>query len=348
MADSEQLIRQWTFLRTLSARRLGVSIDEFARETGYSARTIRRDLNLLKRLGFAIDEEKGPFGRKRWRMNGADGLVNLQFTLEEAAALYLGRQFLEPLAGTLFHSGAQSAFAKIRATLGDAALRHLEKLAGGFYHAARGWSDYSRKAELIDDLMRGIEDRRMTSILYRSLSSTEPVSQYDLYPLALIYWRGALYLIADSPTHGEIRTFKVDRIDSAQVLELRFAETVDFDAARFLEHSFGIFQKDGEPIRVRVAFRPQVARLLEERQFHPSQKLTRRRDGRVVAEFRLIAHEELTSWILGWGPLAEVLEPAELREQIAQAHLEAADVYADLTSPLRSENTGQRPKASQK
>jgi hypothetical protein len=41
----------------------------------------------------------------------------------------LGRQFLEPLAGTLFFSGAQSAFQKIRAHFGDAALRHLEKLA---------------------------------------------------------------------------------------------------------------------------------------------------------------------------------------------------------------------------
>ena len=60
-------------------------------------------------------------------------LKALEFTVEEAAALYLGRQFLEPLAGTYFFDGAQRAFQKIRATLGDAALRHLEKLAAAFY-----------------------------------------------------------------------------------------------------------------------------------------------------------------------------------------------------------------------
>jgi predicted DNA-binding transcriptional regulator YafY len=327
MSDGEQLLRQWRLLRILSARRLGVTLDDLATELEMSSRTIRRDLVVLRRLGFPLLEQSGEHGRKSWRLSDGEGLANLRFSVEEAAALFLGRQFLEPLAGTYFHAGARSAFAKIRATLGDAALRHLERLAAGFYHAARGWTDYSRKAELIDDLVRAIEDRRVTAIGYRSLRTTEPVSQHDLYPLSLVYWRGALYLVAHSPSHEAIRTYKVDRIESAQVLELPFAEPIPFDAAQFLEHSFGIFQRDGEPIRVRVAFRPQVSRLLEERQFHPSQRLTRRKDGRVVAEFRLSALEELTSWLLSFGPLAEVLEPPDLREQIAEIHREAAEMY---------------------
>jgi predicted DNA-binding transcriptional regulator YafY len=339
VADTEQLVRQWRLLRSLAARRLGATLEDLAAEGNASTRTIRRDLVKLREVGFPLIEQVGDHGRKRWRLDDAEGLVNLKFTLEEAAALFLGRQFLEPLVGTMFHAGAHSAFEKIRATMGEAALRHLERLAAGFYHAARGWTDYASKAALIDDLVRAIEDRRLAAIEYRSLSSTEPVSQYDLYPLSLVYWRGALYLVAQSPSHKAVRTFKLDRISNAQVLTLPFAEPIDFDAAHFFEHSFGIFQKDGEPIRVRVAFRPQVVRLLEERQFHPSQRLTRRKDGRVVAEFRLTALEDFVSWVLSFGPLAEVLEPVELREDVARSHRDAASIYGPAlidSQPVRS------------
>lgn len=57
---------------------------------------------------------------KLWKTAGsgeAAGLLQLHFTLEEVAALYLGRQLLEPLAGTYFAQGAQSALVKIRAIL---------------------------------------------------------------------------------------------------------------------------------------------------------------------------------------------------------------------------------------
>lgn len=327
MADAKQLVRQWRLLRTLAARRYGATVKELAAESNTTTRTIRRDLVELREVGFAIQEHPGENRCKRWKLDDADGLVNLKFTLEEAAALFLGRQFLEPLAGTLFHTGAKSAFAKIRSTLGETALRHLEKLAAGFYHAANGWSDYGEKAALIDDLVRAIEDRRMTAIEYRSLRSTEPVSHYDLQPLSLTYFRGALYLVAHSPSHGAIRTFKVDRIGAVEVLNLPFADPIPFDAAEYFANSFGIFQKDGEPSRIRIAFQPQVRRVLEERQFHGSQRLSFRKDGRTVAEFRLSVVEDFMSWLLSFGATAEVLEPAELREQVAKAHREAAEIY---------------------
>ncbi len=332
MADSTKLVRQWRLLRILSARRHGATVKELAAEFSTVIRSIQRDLDELREVGFPLDWKKVG-NRKRWSLSEGEGLLNLRFTHEEAAALFLGRQFLEPLVGTLFHTGAQSAFAKIRATLGEPALRHLERLAAGFYHAARGWSDYSAKAELIDALVVAIEDQRITRIEYRSLKSTEPVSLYNLQPLSLVYHRGALYLVAHSDAHNSIRTFKVDRIFAADMLALKFAERLDFDPAAYFEHSFGIFHGDNAPAPIRVAFHPDVRRILEERQFHPSQRLSRRKDGRTLAEFHLSALEEFKSWILSFGALAEVLEPPELRNQVAQSLRAAADLYHPEPSP---------------
>lgn len=327
MADSLPMLRQWSLLRILSARRQGVTLKELAAEVGYSQKTVLRDLNLLRRLAFPVCETVGDHGRKHWGMSDAAGLPSLNFTLEEAAALYLGRQFLEGLAGTMFWQGAHSAFTKIRSALGDPALRHLQKLATGFYLTTHALVDYESRAELIDDLMIAIEDRKLTVITYQSLRATEPVTLYDIHPFALVHHRSALYVIGWSKDHDEVRTFKVDRIASVTLHGLQFERPADFHPADYLANSFGIFSGDGEPQAVRVRFAPAVVRILAEKRFHPSQRLTPQRDGSVIAHYTLATFEEFQSWILSFGSHAEILEPPTLRQTIVEALRASLDIY---------------------
>jgi proteasome accessory factor B len=301
---------------------------------GVSSKTIHRDLAALSQLGFPLLSDVGFRGQKHWRLDQTKGLLQLQFTLEEAAALYLGRQFLEPLAGTYFFEGAQRAFEKIRTTLGEAALRHLEKLAAAFYHTTHGWTDYSGQAQRIDDLVRAIEDRRLTVITYQSLQSTEPVSHYDVHPYCLVWHKHALYLIAWSADHGEIRTFKVNRISDVEVQQLQFQRPAQFDPQQYLAGSFGIFQGDGPLRTVRVRFSRDVARAVGERRFHPSQVLLPQPDGGVIAQFELSSFEEVASWILSWGPHAQVLQPPELRQRVVAMLERTLAQYAPPSSPV--------------
>ncbi|MEX2026257.1 MAG: WYL domain-containing protein [Pirellulaceae bacterium] len=340
MPEMPPLLRQWTLLRTLSARRLGATLREMAEGAGVSQKTALRDLALLRKIGFPLTEAVGHRGLKHWKLNGQAGVPPLSFTLEEAAALYLGRQFLEPLAGTYFFHGALSAFQKIRATLGDAALRHLEKLAAAFYHKTHGLADYSAKGELIDQIVRAIEDRRLSVISYRSLRTTEPVTHLDLHPYSLVWHKHALYLIGWSAGHGAIRTFKVDRISAVETQQLQFARPADFDPQRYLAGSFGIFQGDGAPQPVRVRFTPAAARVLSEKTFHPTQRLTREPDGSLIAEWELSSLEEFSSWILSWGKEAEVLEPQSLREKIAGEMSECLGKYRLSKGKARSRPAG--------
>ena len=327
MSDQPALLRQWIILRSLGARRQGSTLRDLAAQTNVSTKTILRDLALLRRIGFPLVDEAGDQGRKSWKLNGHSGLLQLSFTIEEAAALYLGRQFLEPLAGTYFFSGAQSAFKKIRATLGDAPLRHLEKLAAAFYHKSHGWGDYSRQGELIDELVRAIEDRRLTVVTYQSLRAKEPAGHYGLHPYSLVWHKHALYLIAWSCDHKAIRTFKVDRLSAADPQDDRFDPPKNFDPASYLSGSFGIFAPRGPTQRIRVRFTPTAARVIVERTFHPSQKLTRERDGSLLAQWDLSSIEEFLSWILSWGKEAEVLEPISVRKTIAAKVFECLEQY---------------------
>ena len=95
MPDIPPLIRQWTILRSLAARHHGVTVREMAQEMGVVQKTIRRDLDLFRSVGFPLEEVVGERGKKTWRMVHDFRQPPLSFTFEEAVALYLGRRFLE-------------------------------------------------------------------------------------------------------------------------------------------------------------------------------------------------------------------------------------------------------------
>jgi HTH domain len=121
MHDQASIERQWLLLRTLGARRLGISVREMARETGVADKTIRRDIQLFQKLGFPVRETNGERGRKTYRLLHADNVPLLSFTFDEALVIYLARPFLEPLAGTRLWEAGHSALKKIRATLSESA-----------------------------------------------------------------------------------------------------------------------------------------------------------------------------------------------------------------------------------
>lgn len=343
MPDDPPLVRQWALLKKLSTRRYGLTVRDMAREMGVGEKTIRRDLDLFRSLGFPVEDEVGDFGRKTWKMTANWGQPPLNFAFDEALALYLGRRFLEPLAGTVFWQAAQSAFTKLHAMIGPSAVAYAERCQASFHQTTVGVGDYARKAELIDALMRGIEDQLAVHITYESREATEPATR-DVYPYAFVYHRGSLYLVAFAPEHDAIRHYKVDRIEAVEVSTFPFRRPDDFDVSAHMAGSFGVFQGDGD-VRVKVRFAPAVARYVAESRWHESQSLVRQRDGSVLAEFRLSGTEEIRSWVLGFGRNAAILEPESLRVEILeelramQAHY-AADLESSPRSGTRSTRRG--------
>lgn len=313
MAEQLPLVREWLLLRMLCSHQHGLTVKALADELGVSSKTIRRDLETFQQAGFPLEEIAQDHGRKAWRISPAKNQPGLSFAYDEALALYLGRRFLEPLAGTPFWNAAQQAFRKIRAVLGDGAIKYVESFGHYFHQTMVGASDYSHKADVIDALMVGIEDSKAVFVTYQSMRATEPVT-YDVYPYGLVYHRGSLYLVGKAPQDGELRHWKLDRMQAAEVTTFPFQRPRDFDLQEHLRGSFGVFQGDGDgDITVTVRFSPTVARYVQESQWHASQQLTLQKDGSLLAEFQLSTTEEIKRWILSFGRHAVVEEPEGLR-----------------------------------
>ncbi len=146
-------------------------------------------------------------------------------------------------------------------------------------------NQYTEKAELLDRLLIAIEEQRAVFLTYRSQRATEAVT-YDVYPYRIIDHRGSLYLFGHSPDHAESRTWKVDRMQAADLTEVRFQRPEESHLDNQLAGSFGIFHGHGE-VRVRIRFDREAARYVKEKRMHASQQVIEQPDGCAIAEFQL-------------------------------------------------------------
>jgi len=326
VTESQQLLRQWKLLQMLAESRFGILLTDLATQFEVSDRTIRRDLVLLQAAGFKIEELNGDQGRKRWKMKSFAEQTG--FTVTELLSILVAQRFLEPLAGTPFWTGMHRVYNKIRHALGEQAIRYLHKLSGSLHATSVGASDYSQRGGMIDQLILAIEDRLITLIVYQSDQATEPVEQ-EVYPQGFVFHRGSLYLIAWSSRRGEIRTFKMDRIEDVHVTKIPAVVPDEFDLEEWLEHSFGVFRSGNtELLTIRVHFSRDVARYVRESRWHRSQKLFPQSDGSLIVDFQLADTQEIKRWIMSFGPSATVLEPPELVDEIQSDLMRMLEAYA--------------------
>jgi predicted DNA-binding transcriptional regulator YafY len=61
--------------------------------------------------------------------------------------------------------------------------------------------------------------------------------------------------------------------------------------------------------------------------WHPSQKIEQQNNGQLTVSYQVAGTSEIKRWILGFGPLAEVLEPESLRREIASESARLASLY---------------------
>ena len=327
MPRNAEVIRQWSILRDLEASRR-LTIDDLASRTGVTTRTIRRDLEALQTSGFPLFDEVHD-GKRYWTLEAKAfrRLDDTGFTLAELSALYFSRTLVEVLAATPFQQDVASAFDKLSAALTPGMRQFLDRLplviqAKG---ASRPGGPEGAKTERehIAKLLDATLNHRRATMKYFSMSSNRE-KEYVLEPYRLIYSPNGMYLQGFVPEYGEVRTFSVDRIRGLSLHEERFTPADAPEAA--FAHSIGV--NEGPPEHIEVAFEASIARFVRERQWHPSQKNSDRKDGGLVVALDVCNDWALRSWILSFGPLARVLKPAALAAQIKEEVDRASARYA--------------------
>ena len=307
--------------RRLRAHPMGLTVRELANATGYSTRTIQRDLNALEsELGAPLVEAPG----RRWRLlPGSTPIGAVRFTLHEARALFLAARVM------LRHAGEQdadgiAALEKLADALPPPLSRQVRSAAAQLNRNPLR----SNRQQVLRTLTEGWAASQTVLIQYRSAQSkTTRRVELDPYLLEPSPNGAATYVIGYSHHHAQVRTFKLDRIEAAELTRQEFQANDIHELSDKMQRSWGIVYGDDE-FEVTVDFEAEVADRVSETTWHPSQRLTRLEDGGVRLELRLPSFLEFVPWVRSWGSAAHVVAPDELRAEIAEDFERASARYA--------------------
>ncbi len=329
-----QAARLHDTIRLIESRR-GLSIEELAEETGVNRRTIHRDLNAITDAGYPLVSEWSG-NRKLYRfITGFRDVPPVSFSLQELLTLYFFRSSLEMLKGTPFHDDLAAIFSKINSVLPPRYAAHLERISRITIPLLQGRRDYSRAAEVLTGLRQALLFQNRITLVYRSPSRKEDET-YSIDPYTLLFYKGGLYLLGFAHNRHAARTFAVERISALQVESARFELPEGFLPEEQLQGAFGIVRE--EPLQVRVRFTPLIAHAIRDREWHPDQTVEILPDGSVELFFTAGGKMEILSWLLSYGSQVELLEPLELRSELAKTARAMAELYQSPCPPLTLTN----------
>ena len=315
MSQTERLYRLKSFLDAGRCLTRQFLVDEF----GTSPATVKRDIaHLRDRMNAPVvfDRERGG-----WRLDRQAATIGTQYelpglwlTAEEIHALLTMQHLLAHLdAGGLLGPHIAPLVARLDKLLGVGSnasaevVRRIRVQTVGArkvhmpHFQAVGTALLQRRRLLIDYHGRGRNERR----------------EREVSPQRLIHYRDNWYLDAWCHVKRGLRSFAVDAVQAARVLDKPAIDVPDAELDAVLGAGYGIFA--GRDVQwATLRFTPERARWVSAETWHPKQCGRFEADGHYRLELPYADPRELVMDILRHVPEVEVIGPAGLREAVAE------------------------------
>lgn len=336
MARGDQLGRQWEIIQILISSRWGKSAAELASGLDCHPRTVYRDLEALQIAGFPIYTERVE-GKNLWSLlDTVKHQIPVPFSLTELMALYFSTDMLKVFKDTVFYDSLESLSQKIRTTLPPESIKYLQNVEQTLHVGIKPHKEYGKFKEIINRVNDAALNRKSIEMIYYTMSRKKE-SKRKVDPYKIWFLNGTFYLIGHCHVRDEVRIFALDRIKMLHQTKESFEVPEDFDLEDFMGSSFGVFQ--GEPVKIRVWFAPDIAGYIQEKVWHESQRIEEQDDHSIIFEAEVAGTKEIKFWIMSWGAHALVLEPESLREEIRAEVGAMEQKYSSLVEKLEEPAT---------
>lgn len=314
-----QAARLRDIVAILEARKHPVPCEVLLNELGVSIATFKRDITMLRdQFQAPIVWVPGEAGRERgyvledqgWS-SGKLGLPRAWFTSSEIYALLMIDTLASHIAPGLLTEHLQPLITRITLAL-SAADDTPEDIRSRVQILAS--SARRREAPHFENVAKATVRRRRLEILYFTKSRNER-STRTVSPQRLVHYKENWYLVAWCHRAEGARVFALDSIEDAKVLKEPAIDMSKADIDAMVGQDFGIFSGENRSW-AKLRFSPLQARWVEAEVWHPEQKVSVLEDGSLLLEVPYSDQRELLLEVLRLGPEVEVLEPAELREEV--------------------------------
>ncbi|MBR0934040.1 YafY family protein [Bradyrhizobium jicamae] len=318
--------RLFSILTTLQARGR-VTAPELAETCEVSVRTIYRDIDALAAAGVPVYADRGAEGGYRLldgyrvRLNG--------LSQGEAEALFMAG-LPGPAAALGLDAAMGTAQTKLMAALPENLRPNARGMQQRFHLDAPGWFGESEEPKHLRAIAGAVLHDQLIEIRYRSWKAEK---RRRVAPLGLVLKGGGWYLAGR--VDGSVRSYRVARVLDCAVLDEAFTRPDDFDLAAYWRASIARLEAELHPNQATVLLSP-LGQKLFDALAHPYVKARLRvaeitgTDGWQVVTMPV----GKTLWhaateLLRLGAEAEVLEPRELRDKMAEMTAAMAARYAE-------------------
>ena len=313
-------------IQQLLKNRRYVGTQEFLDALEVSRATFKRDLEYLRdRFNAPIvydAEHEGYRFDDKVEDSAVWQLPGLWFSAEELVALLTMDRLLAELGPGVLSE-----------VIGPFRKRIRELLASGEHSA----QDVANRIRVLAMGSRAIEPAHFRTITTALLSRRRlrirhsrrqdgDVLEREISPQRLVHYRDNWYVDAFCHKRQALRTFAVDAIEQATVLD-KDAKAVGEDALdRHFASGYGIFA-GAETQEAVLLFNATRARWVSRETWHPKQDGKLQLDGTYLLKFPYSREPELVMDVLKYGADVEVLAPESLRKAVAAQLTAAARHY---------------------
>jgi predicted DNA-binding transcriptional regulator YafY len=301
-----------------------MSAEALSQELEVSVRTVYRDIDQLSAAGVPVYADIGRNGGFALLDGWRTRLTGL--TAPEARALFLSGL---PGPATELGLGDEVAQAELKLLAALPADWQMEatRMSSRFHLDPKGWFSSGPRPEFLKAVAEAVWSERRITIRYDSWTQ---VSERTVEPLGLVLKGGIWYLVAQRETG--MRTYRLSQIQALTPLDEYFQRPPDFDLPKHWRDSTASFEREIYVNVARVrATRRGVSRLKDisqrVKEEIEAQELAFDDEGfallNVPIEEETWAAREMTRV----GAEVEVLEPATLRERMAEIARRLASFY---------------------
>lgn len=302
-------------IQQLISRHGVVPVRRFLDALEVSPATFKRDLEYLRsRLNIPIIWDREANGYRYDPKSRLQELPGMWFSAEEIYALLTMQRLLQNLEPGLLGAHVAPLLGRLTAAIdsGEHPLDEVQRRIRILHLARR-----TLPLRCFQTVARALLERRRLRVTYYTRARDE-LSERELSPQRLVHYRENWYLDAWCHLRGDLRSFAVDAIRAADMLDAPSRQVDEAELDAVLASGYGIFS--GRATQwAQLRFSALRARWVATEQWHPDQRGRYDDDGSYVLEIPYSDDRELIMDILKHGGDVEVLAPPALRARVRDA-----------------------------
>jgi len=281
-----------------------VKAQEIAERFNISLRTVYRDIKALEEAGIPIGAEAGV----GYFINSEFHLPPIMFTKEEASAFLLAEKLVGKLADAGMSYAFENALYKVKSVLKINEREYLDSLDSKIKVYNKELTDNTLQNLFLFDIQKALASKQVLQVSYTANYNKQSTTRI-IEPVSLCNYDMNWHLIAFCRLRNDYRDFRLDRLNSLQMLNKQYDNSKHLSLDEYFER----MTKDCSLVNIRLRVHQSIVGKLASSKYWFG--LVEEVKKGTYYEMKFANSDILlfAKWVLSMEDKVEILQPNELK-----------------------------------